>query len=241
MKPLRTDLSSKFSRDYANRRHRQYLHEIKEKWFCVNNSVPIGSKLMETHSKSPEFRQRFRKEELARQNAKILSKLTEASEGFRNTAVQLRFHGTDRSGPTTLNSPLRRREAQRIHEENVRLVKRLNGRDASVSNKKLFKEYIQNKTYKKQISRLQLIDVGRKPSKSNLLPKLRRTESPLLKDYSMRQLSVSPRGVLYKKKKPLMFLDDDGELLVVEKRNKRKIKSNEEVLLDLNTNNIEED
>jgi hypothetical protein len=102
--------------------------------------------------KIAEFRNNEKNIEIDRENKKLLNKLVEISTGKLCT-VKKEKEATV-GVPKSLNLGYRKRETERIEQENHAFAKRLFDKQANFSKKKLEEEYKNHLKYKKQIMRL---------------------------------------------------------------------------------------
>lgn len=86
-----------------------------------------------------------------RDNKKLLEKLVEISAGKWSQVKKEKIAGQNIVGPKSLNLGYRKRETERIEQENHAFAKRLFDKQANLNKKKLEEDYQNHLKYKKQI------------------------------------------------------------------------------------------
>ena len=104
-------------------------------------------KKKEEKLKIAEFRNNEKNIEIDRENKKLLSKLVEISSGKLCTVKKEKDPNVP--GPKSLNLGYRKRETERIEQENHAFAKRLFDKQANLSKRKLEEDFKNHLKYKK--------------------------------------------------------------------------------------------
>ena len=131
-------LTTRIFRLHSHKMHKQRLSEIKSKISNrINNSVPRTLRYQQFKRTGYVAQVKERKTSINRQNEKIFQIITDISSGKRGTCVQQILDSVrELPPPKSLNVSSRKKEAQRIIDDNQALAKRLNESERGVSFKK---------------------------------------------------------------------------------------------------------
>ena len=149
-------LESRWYREHSIRIHMKRLKDIKERSSSVVQSPIRFSSVNRSRLGKPVLKHY----EMVKQNIMLYDKLTHISERRHNKG-QLK-------GPRSLNISIRKKEADRIIQDNFEFVKRLTERESMFSVTKLKKEYDIQEKYKSSISRHNLHERLKKITESEL-------------------------------------------------------------------------
>ena len=146
-------LESRWYREHSIRIHQKRLNDIKSRNFSIEHSP--------TRFYSVNRRKnRFKQNEVVRENIMLYDKLTMISERKQNK--------NQAKGPKSLNISIRKKEADRIIQDNFEFVKRLTEKESIFSVRKLRKDFDEQEKYKNSISRHNLHERLRKITDSEL-------------------------------------------------------------------------
>ncbi|OMJ83363.1 hypothetical protein SteCoe_15767 [Stentor coeruleus] len=140
------NLESRWYREHSHRLHKQRLHEIKERSSNISKS-PV--RFFSVSRRRPN-NDAIKKRELNRENMILYEKLTQISGRKTNQFID--------KTPKSLNSARRKKEAERIIQNNMDMVKRLTEKESFVSAKRHKEQYSVMERYKNSISKAGLHD-----------------------------------------------------------------------------------
>lgn len=149
-------LESRWYREHSIRIHMKRLKDIKERTSSVAQS-PVR---FNSVNRSRVEKNNFKHFEMVKQNIMLYDKLTQISER--------KYNKREVKGPRSLNISMRKKEADRIIQDNFEFVKRLTERESIFSVSKLRKEYDIQEQYKKSISKHNLHERLKKITESEL-------------------------------------------------------------------------
>lgn len=135
------NLESRWYREHSHRLHKQRLHEIKER---STNASKSPVRFFSVSRRRPN-NDAIKKRELNRENMILYEKLTQISERKTSQLVD--------KTPKSLNSARRKKEAERIIQDNLDMVKRLTEKESFVSAKRHKEQYSVMERYKNSISK----------------------------------------------------------------------------------------
>lgn len=148
-------LTSRVFRLYSHKLHKQRLNDIRSKISTrINNSVPRTLKYQNIKRSGYVSQVRERKTNINRENEKIFQVITKISEGKRASSIYTVIDSSRPSPkPRSLNLTTRKKEAQRIIEDNYALAKRLSESTRGVSFKKFDDDWQNTAKYMSSISK----------------------------------------------------------------------------------------
>lgn len=148
-------LTSRVFRLHSHKLHKKRLIEIKAKVSNrINNSVPRTLKYQTLKRTGYISQVKERNNAIVRENQKILVMMEEISAGKRGTSVhQILDSIREIPQPKSLNVSTRKKEAQRIIDDNEALAKRLNDSNQGVSFQKFDEEWLNITKYMTSISK----------------------------------------------------------------------------------------
>jgi hypothetical protein len=146
-------LESRWYREHSIRIHMKRLKDIKARNFSID---PSPTRFYSVNRR----KNRFKQNEMIRENIVLYDKLTQISERRKNK--------TGLKGPKSLNISIRKKEADRIIQDNFEFVKRLTEKESIFSVKKLRKDFDVQEKYKNSISRHNLHERLKKITDSEL-------------------------------------------------------------------------
>ena len=154
-KMLDEKLTSRVFRLYSHKLHKQRLNDIRSKISTrINNSVPRTLKYQNIKRTGYVSQVRERKTNINRENEKIFQVITKISEGKRASSIYSVIDSSRPSPkPKSLNLTTRKKEAQRIIEDNYALAKRLSESTRGVSFKKFDDDWQNTAKYMSSISK----------------------------------------------------------------------------------------
>ena len=112
--------------------------------------------------KNAEFMNNERNIQLTKENNILLGKLVEISSG--KFAVSKREKSVQAPTMRSLNTGYRRKEHDKIEQENHAFAQRLYAKKSNFDKKRMDEEFKEHKTYKKHIMKLQPMKNGKKDS-----------------------------------------------------------------------------
>ena len=139
-------LDSRWYREHSIALHKKQLQRIKDRSALLSNSPKRYSSVNKRKFSCDKDNGRLK--ETHRENMILYEKLTQISER--------KWSPKTIKGPKSLNITLRKKDAERIMQENLEFVKRLTEKQAFVSAKKFKEEYEVLEGYKRTISKAQL-------------------------------------------------------------------------------------
>jgi Hemingway/CFA97 len=163
-------LTSRVFRLYSHKLHKQRLNMIKTKVSSrINNSVPRTLKYQNLKRTGYASQLKERMSHIQRENMKIYQVMNEISSGKRYNSLTT----SNKVPPISLNYNFRKKEAQRIIDDNQALAKRLNGSSLGVSFKKFDEDWQNTSKYMTAISKKNIRKLPRLDDGINNLPFIR--------------------------------------------------------------------
>ncbi|CAG9318523.1 unnamed protein product [Blepharisma stoltei] len=157
-------------KDYSMLIHQKKLQAIKEKGsHLIDGSSPDSYTKSPTYkSKRPQIVTTNKMKEIAisKENQMLLDKLTKISRKKYSHITSYMFW------PKSMNGVMRKKEAQKIAYENLRIAKRIEEKSPYLEKKAMDKGWEENKKY-----RCQLVKFQGKKTKTSKLPPIERTLS----------------------------------------------------------------
>ena len=193
-------LTTRKFRLHSHNLHKQRLTEIKNKASTrINNSVPRTLKFQQIKLSGFITQVKERKTNIQKENMKIYQIISKISSGKRGSSIQMILDSVKgQSQPKSLNLTSRKKEAQRIIDDNEALARRLNETNHGVSFSKFDEEWLNVTKYMKSISKKHIRKLPKLENSSNYLHSLgselsnkkpETSRSPL-SNFQIRNLSV---------------------------------------------------
>lgn len=216
-------LTSRVFRLYSHKLHKQRLVDIKSKLSTrINNSVPRTLKYQQIKRTGYMSQVKERKSNINRENEKIFQMITQISGGKRGSSIQYIIETTRQSPkPKSLNLPTRKKEAQRIIEENYALAQRLSESTRGVSFKKFDEDWSNTTRYLNSISKRNIRKLPKIDELNKHLPSFASSEIGSKKLLMLK----SPLGFVEKAKSnfsPNLTSPFPGSVIEVEKEEELK-------------------
>lgn len=197
------NLESRWYREHSIRIHMKRLNDIKSRNFSIEHSP--------TRFYSVNRRKnRFKQNEVVRENIMLYDKLTMISE---------RKHNKNQvKGPKSLNISIRKKEADRIIQDNFEFVKRLTEKESIFSVRKLRKDFDEQEKYKNSISRHNLHERLRKITDSELrLPPINQEYAKGSSTSRVSNVSKPSKSATLSEKEKTPKIKESSESLLKEK------------------------
>lgn len=203
-------LESRWYREHSIRIHMKRLKDIKER----TSSIVASPIRFNSVNRSRVGKPTFKHFEMVKQNIMLYDKLTHISERRHNKS--------EIKGPKSLNISIRKKEADRIIQDNFEFVKRLTERESMFSVTKLRKEYDLQEKYKSSISKHNLHERLKKITESELkLPPIFQESGG--KGSSTSRVSQGSKGNSKSKLKNSRNQSEDGSVKETPKQKKNLI------------------
>ena len=181
-------LTTRVFRLYSHKMHKKRLIDIKSKASNrINNSVPRTLKYQNIKRSGYVSQVKERISNIMRENQKNYRIMGDISAGRRGTSVhQILDSVRGIPQPKSLNLPSRKREAQRIIDDNEALAKRLNESNRGVSFQKFDDDWENVTKYMISISKKNIRKLPTLENYSRILPSIASTDIGSKKGYSSR-------------------------------------------------------
>ncbi|CAG9319076.1 unnamed protein product [Blepharisma stoltei] len=169
-KYIETDQTLKWSRDHALLIHQKRLNEIKAESSKISSLSGISKK---SRIRPQRFLEVERSLDIKKHNQLLLERLVEISIGRKRKEDPMSNTQSTRS----LNRIVRKKEAEKILNENEWLARRLaEQKPRMMSKKKLDEEYSLFREYKTRLSKLHYLKTNKKPTERSAgsLPQIER-------------------------------------------------------------------
>lgn len=173
-------------------------------------------RILNNKLKSHEFVENEKINQIRKNNQLLLDRLLDISKGRWAAPGMKAKQRKRRVGPKSLNYVTKRRELERIDNENMKLMKRIVNQNAMLSTKKHEKEYRERKRLQKSLQRNRFAPIQNMLKKkkqfheksTGRLPPLQNSDTPSVKDSKEQRIKM-PHSVSGSKKQHNTFEIDD--------------------------------
>lgn len=156
-------------------------------------------RILNNKLKSHEFNENEKINEIKKNNQLLLDRLLDISKGKWASPGMKHKQPKKRMGPKSLNHVTKKRELERIDNENMKLMHRIVNQNPMLNTKKLEKEYRERRKLQKSLQRNRIIPIKsilkKKHERSaHRLPALQNINTPSAKDSNENKYSQSVSG-----------------------------------------------